>query len=83
MFYGCISLLSINLSNFDTSNVKSIYYLFKNDEYLMHIDISNFGEHLDYSHAFENIHYGGIIQANKNIVLKIIDYIPKGWIINF
>ena len=49
----------------------------------MHIDISNFGEHLDYSDAFENIRYGGIMQANKNIVLKIIQYIPGGWIINF
>ena len=83
MFNDCKSLLSINLSNFDTSNVESIYYLFNNDKYLMHIDISSFDEHLNYYYSFEGIHYSGIIHANKNIVLKIIDALPSGWIINF
>ena len=42
MFSGCISLESLNLSNFDTSAVKSMDYMFYNCSSLSILDISNF-----------------------------------------
>ena len=81
MFNDCKTLLSIDLSNFDTSSIISISYLFRNTYYLMHIDISSFTENLNYKSAFENIRPSGIIKANDKIILKIIEYLPRYWII--
>ena len=42
MFYDCRSLTSINLSNFDTSNVRSMNYMFSDCRSLTSINLSNF-----------------------------------------
>ena len=42
MFYGCSGLTSLNLSNFDTSNVKDMRYVFRNCTALTSLDLSNF-----------------------------------------
>ena len=42
MFYGCSSLISLNLSNFDTSNVNDMSYMFYNCFSLISLDLPNF-----------------------------------------
>ena len=42
MFSECKKLKKINLSNFNTSNVKSMSNMFTNCENLISIDLSNF-----------------------------------------
>ena len=42
MFYGCSGLTSLNLSNFDTSNVKDMRYVFRDCTALTSLDLSNF-----------------------------------------
>ena len=42
MFWGCKSLISINLSNFETQNITNMYGMFRGDESLKNIDLSNF-----------------------------------------
>ena len=42
MFEDCKKLKYINLSNFITSNVESMYYMFHNCEELTSIDVTNF-----------------------------------------
>ena len=42
MFYGCNSLSSIDLSNFNTQNVTNMEYMFSRCNSLSSIDLSNF-----------------------------------------
>ena len=42
MFYNCSSLISLNLSNFDTSNIINMNSIFYNCSSLTSINISNF-----------------------------------------
>ena len=42
MFYGCLNLASIDVSNFNTKNVETMDYLFRNCSKLTSLDISNF-----------------------------------------
>ena len=42
MFRGCSSLTSLNLSNFNTNNVKDMHEMFKDFKSLTSLDISNF-----------------------------------------
>ena len=42
MFFGDESLININLSTFDTSNVNSIEYMFSGCKALFNLDLSNF-----------------------------------------
>ena len=42
MFYNCFSLVSLDLSNFDTSNVTDMAYMFYNCSSLVSLDLSNF-----------------------------------------
>jgi len=41
MFYGCRNLISLDLSNFDTSNVRSMYYMFDACSNLKTLDLSH------------------------------------------
>ena len=41
MFYGCSNLKSINLNNFDTSNVENMRYMFSGCSSLMNLDLSS------------------------------------------
>ena len=42
MFWGCSSLINIDLSNFNTNNVTDMDYMFANCSSLTYIDLSNF-----------------------------------------
>ena len=42
MFYECSSLQSINLSSFNTTNVKDMSYMFSDCSSLQSIDLSSF-----------------------------------------
>ena len=42
MFYGCSNMISINLSEFDTSNVLSMQYMFSDCSGLTSLDLSGF-----------------------------------------
>ena len=42
MFWGCISLTTIDLSNFNTANMKDMGYMFMGCESMTSLDISNF-----------------------------------------
>ena len=42
LFYGCNSLTSLDLSNFNTQNVKSMGHMFQNCYSLISLDLSNF-----------------------------------------
>ncbi len=42
MFYGCSSLTSLNLSNFNTANVTDMSYMFYSCSVLTSLDLSNF-----------------------------------------
>ena len=45
MFSDCKYLTSLNLSNFNTQNVKNMSYMFYNCEHLINLDLSNFDTH--------------------------------------
>ena len=83
MFKGCASLYSIDLSNFETDNLKNIKNIFYSCPELSYIDISSFySADLDYSYLFdENIHSSGKIRIKNNIYDYIINYIPSNWTI--
>ena len=42
MFYNCVSLISLDLSKFDTSNIASMHNMFYGCKSLISLDISNF-----------------------------------------
>ena len=42
MFYGCNSLISLDLSNFNTQNVTNMNGMFYNCNSLISLDLSNF-----------------------------------------
>ena len=42
MFYGCDDIIEIDLSHFDTSNVKDMGYMFSGCTSLTSLDLSNF-----------------------------------------
>ena len=57
MFYGCSSLVSLNLSNFDFSKVIGVDYMFKDCfilEYINIIKISETNELTSYQNMFSN-----------------------------
>ena len=54
MFSGCNSLLSLDLSNFNTQNVTNMYSMFAKCESLTEINLSNFtSEKADIDSMFE------------------------------
>ena len=42
MFYNCINLMSVDLSGFNTNNVKNIEFMFANCKKLFNLNISSF-----------------------------------------
>ena len=84
MFYGCSSLESINLSNFDTHKVKTMDYMFAYCSSLIDLDIYGFIDNPDKTCTFKDFFKGNYISKGKirysdSIENKIKDYIPKGW----
>jgi surface protein len=94
MFRACSSLKPINLSNFDTSNVENmdymfyncqniddIYYMFSFCSKLRFINYSSF-KNIDISliGAFNNISTNGLIIVNYNLFQKINEALYRyGW----
>ena len=56
MFENCSSLITLNLSNFNTSSVTDMSYMFENCSSLTSLDLSNFNTSsvTDMSNMFEN-----------------------------
>ena len=57
MLCGCSSLVSINLSNFDTYNVNDMSFMFYGCNSLIYVDLSNFNmiNCINYNEIFSNI----------------------------
>ena len=76
MFDGCESLTNINLSNFNTQNVKYMSHMFFWCESLIKIDLSNFNTQnvTDMSYMFwgcESLKNEFIVTKDKNILEKL------------
>ena len=73
IFYGCSSLTSLDLSNFDTTSVANTDYMFSNCNKLKFINLNNFKETnlTVYNNTFYNI------PDNVVICLKEINNLVK------
>ena len=73
MFYNCILLTSLNLSNFDTQKVRNMSYMFSNCVNLEYINLKNFDEKnlgstsYYYEDMFNNVPENIVICINENI----------------
>ena len=74
MFYGCSSLTSLDLSNFDTSIVTDMTNIFNSCINLEYINLSNFNENfLDtYDSMFSGVPENIVICINENITKEKI-----------
>ena len=84
MFFGCTSLVSIDLSKFRTSNVKYINDMFDDCRKLIYLDISGIKRTdsplSNYSDFFnDKFPSKGTIILSSSIYKKIANFIPKGW----
>ena len=79
MFGSCSKLTSLNLSNFDTSKVTSMYRMFNGCKSLTHLDIRNFDftKVTSYSNMFGSSASTGV-PDNCEIIVK--DDAAKTWI---
>ena len=68
MFYGCSSLININLSNFNTNDVTDIEGIFEGCSSLTNIDLSNFNT-IKVS-DMDNMFYGCSSLTKKNIIVN-------------
>ena len=79
-FYGCSSLVSLDLSTFNTEKVLNLNKMFAKCIHLSYIDISNFSNKVgSYFEIFTDLPSEGTIKLNKNIYEKIQKYIPSNW----
>ena len=73
MFYNCSSLTSLNLSNFNTSNVINMRYMFSGCFNLEYINLNKFDEiklddnPFNYEKMFYNVPMNTVICLNENI----------------
>ena len=74
MFCKCFSLISLNLSNFNTYNVKNMKNMFYKCYSLTYLDLSNFDTYNvnDMSNIFSKLNYNCNIQTKDEKLLKII-----------
>ena len=71
MFYKCVSLTTLDLSNFNTINVTSMNYMFSECSSLTILNLSNFNT--DYVNSMNEMFYGikkkcKIITENSRIL---------------
>jgi surface protein len=71
LFALCSSLVSIDLSNFNTEKVLKMNRIFYNCGNLSYIDISNFTITTEYNELFEGIAKNGEIKIKKGIRDKL------------
>ena len=76
MFFGCSSLTSLNLSNFNTSQVTNMDFMFYGCSSLEYINLINFKEiKLNYpSNMFREVPENVVICINNNIIEYIKNY---------
>ena len=78
MFYQCLSIDNIDLSEVESSNVKDISNMFENCVSVKNIDISNFtNDKIQTSDMFKGIPVTGNIIVNENLKNKINNLIPN------
>ena len=67
MFNGCSSLISLNLSNFDTSKVQSMYAMFYDCNNLEYINLKNFKQNqlTSYDNMFKNVPDNIVVCMNE------------------
>ena len=71
MFFGCSSLTSLNLSNFNINNVNNMSYMFYNCTSLISLNLSNFNTNnvKDMNSIFKNLNKNcEIISEDKKIL---------------
>ena len=84
MFAHCDSLTSIDLSNFDTSEMEYAEYVFSNSPNIRFIDISSFNPDIDFTYLFEEMTSSyGILKINKDIYSLIKNLTPANWTITY
>ena len=78
MFNGCSSLISLNLSNFDTSKVQSMSWMFSGCNNLEYINLKNFNEKQLTSNndMFVNVPSNVVVYMNENNA-KILSKLPN------
>ena len=81
MFSYCGTLTSLNLSNFNTSEVVDFSGLFKGNKNLQSIDISSLytDKMNSYKEMFLELPKNGIITFNMNTHFMILEQIPEEW----
>ena len=83
LFNGCGSLTSIDLSNFNTENVKSMSGMFYGCEKLQYLDISSFKSSTNENIImFKNLPKNGQLKVSEDFIDKIKEQIPANWTIN-
>ena len=75
MFKDCNSLVTLNLSNFDTSKVTTMYQMFYRCENLISLDLSNFdtSKVTNMFNMFEYCSSLKSITAKQTVQYKILD----------
>ena len=83
MFYGCVSLTSLNLSHFDTSNVTDMRGMFRNCSSLTSIDLSgwNISKVANMNFMFmgcNNLKTIKMVGCSEETINKIKGVMPSG-----
>ena len=80
MFKGCSSLTSLDLSNFNTSKIVNMEYMFHDCINLEYINFNNLNNlnYLDNLLNYQNI----FVNVSENIVICVNDDITKDYIIS-
>ena len=80
-FKNCESLTSIDISNFETSNVETMKGMFSGCKKLKYLDISNFSGNGETNGFLTGVPLSGKVRVNKNFEDTIKKYVPKKWIV--
>ena len=82
MFSECSSLVSINLTGFETSNVVDMYCMFSDCSSLSYIDLTgvNIINVKSYQGIFDGVNEEGTIVFNRELMKdEIFDLFPQNW----
>ena len=79
MFYGCSSLTSLDLSNFESYNVYNMQGMFSGCTSLKFLDLSRFSGEGDSDQFLNGVPMSGRVKVNKRFEDTINRYVPKKW----
>ena len=79
MFSNCTSLVSLDISNFDTTNVENMNQMFLGCSNLKFLDISGFYGEARSDGLLTGVPSSGRVKVNKRFAEKIKRYVPKKW----